>query len=142
MPAAACRAVRGLAPGWKPLTVLIGIVRPSTETLVRFTVSGLETRRFPREASILPRTLVPARSAVFPFTATSWSSCALKVLPTFSCEEIASTVRTTRVVPAGIVAAKEAAIQAQLEIAIRINVFLVIFRFLELLVTNVAAKTE
>jgi len=125
MPAAACRAVRGLAPSWKPLTVLIGTVRPLTEIPVRFRVRGLELRVLPREASILPRTLVPARSTASPFTATSWSSCALKVLPTFSCEEIVSIVRTTRVVPAGIAAAKEdwAAIQAQLEIAIRMNVF-------------------
>jgi hypothetical protein len=39
------------------------------------------------------------------------------------------TVRTVSVVPAGIVAAKEDAIQAQLEIAIRRNVFLVIYFF-------------
>ena len=35
-------------------------------------------------------------------------------------------VRTTRVVPAGIVAANEVAIQTQLAIAIRTDVFLVI----------------
>jgi hypothetical protein len=42
---------------------------------------------------------------------------------------MASIVCTTKLVPAGIVAAREAAIQAQLAIAIRMNVFLVMFRF-------------
>jgi hypothetical protein len=53
----------------------------------------------------------------------------VKVLPTTAREEMASIVCTTSVVPAGIVAPRQAAIQAQLAIAIRMNVFLVIFRF-------------
>ena len=61
----------------------------------------------------------------------SWSIFASKVLPTASFEEIRLTVVTVSVVPAGIVAANEdwAAMQTQLEIAIRMKVFLVIFRF-------------
>jgi hypothetical protein len=51
----------------------------------------------------------------------------VKVLPTLSWEEMVSMFRTTRVVPVGIVAAKEDAIQAQLAIAIRMNLLLVMF---------------
>ena len=51
----------------------------------------------------------------------------MKVLPTLSCEEMLSMVRTARVVPVGMVAAKEDAIQAQLAIAIRMNLLLVMF---------------
>ncbi len=100
MPYRTPRAVFVLLAGWTPLTVLIGTMRPLLTIPVRFRVSGLELRALAREASILPK-----------------------------CEEIKSRVRTTKVVPAGIVAAfrGEAATHAQLRIIIRINVFRVIF---------------
>src|SRR6266480_6505102 len=58
-----------------------------------------------RDDSTLPTTFVPARRRTVPFTTTSLSSCAANFFPTRSCEEIVSSVRTTKVVPAGIVAA-------------------------------------
>ena len=69
---------------------------------------------------------------------------AANVLPTASFEEIRLSVCTVSVVPLGIVAAfrREADTQVQLEIAIRMNVFLVIFRFLELLVIWGVRKDE
>src|SRR5439155_26795556 len=73
-----------------------------------------------------------AFNRTFPLTEMSWSIFASKVLPTASFEEMRLTVRTVSVVPAGMVAANEdcAAIQVQLAIVIRTNVFLIIFRFL------------
>ncbi len=129
MPYRTPRAVFVLLAGWTPLTVLIGTMRPLLTIPVRFRVSGLELRALAREASILPNTLVPAFRTTLFLTTTFWSSCAVNVLPTLSCEEIKSRVRTTKVVPAGIVAAfrGEAATHAQLRIIIRINVFRVIF---------------
>jgi len=58
---------------------------------------------------------VPAFTTTFPSTTTSWSTCAPKVLPTESVEEMELRVLTVIVVPAGIVAAfkDEAAKQTQ-----------------------------
>jgi hypothetical protein len=50
----------------------------------------------------------------------------VKVLPTRSVDWMVLSVRTTRVVPAGIVAANEPATHAQVVIAVTMNVFLVI----------------
>jgi hypothetical protein len=63
-------------------------------------------------------------------TATSWSSCAAKLLPAGSCDEMELAVFTSSTVPAGIVAAfKEAAKQAQHAAISRMNLFCIIFVF-------------
>ena len=129
-PCRACRAVRGGVPGWK-LFVFTATSRPFTEIDVSSRVSGSDLRALARDDLIFPNAFVPAFNRTVPLTATSWSSYAAKVLPTGSCEETELAVLTLSVVPAGIVAAKEEAIQAPLVIAIKMNVFVVIFRFVE-----------
>ena len=129
-PCRACRPVLGELPGWK-LFVFTATSRPFTEIDVSSRVSGSDLRALARDDLIFPNAFVPAFNRTFPFTATSWSSFAAKVLPTGSFEEMELTVCTASIVPAGIVAAKEEAIQAPLVIAIKMNVFVVIFRFVE-----------
>ena len=79
-------------------------------------MSGSDLRGLARDDLIFPNAFVPAFNRTFPFTATSWSICAAKVLPTGSCDEIELAVLTASVVPAGIVAAlkDEAANQADI----------------------------
>ena len=86
---------------------------------------------------IFPKALVPAFNTRFPLTETSCAIFATKLLPTTVCELIRLTVLTVSVVPAGIVAEKDdwaAATKAPLAIAIRMNVFLVIFKSYRLMV--------
>jgi hypothetical protein len=132
-PYRACRAVLVGLPGSK-LLVFTATLRPFTETDVSSRLSGSFLRGLARDDLILPNAFVPAFNRTLPLTATSWSSFAVKVLPTGSFEETELTVCTASVVPAGIAAAfrEEATAQAQLAIAIRMNVFLLIFRFLGL----------
>jgi hypothetical protein len=106
-------------------------LRPFTEIDVSSSVSGSDLRELARDDLIFPNAFVPDFNRTVPLTATSWSSFAAKVLPTGSVEEMELTVSTVNVVPAGMVAAKEEASQAQLVIAIKTNVFLVIFRVVE-----------
>jgi hypothetical protein len=129
-PYRACRAVLGELPGWT-LFVFTVTSRPFTEIDLISRVSGSDLRGFARDDLTIPNAFAPAFNRTFPLTATSWSTLASKVLPTGSVEEMELTVRTVSVVLAGMVAAREEAIQAQLVIAIKVNVFLVIFRFVE-----------
>ena len=103
-PCRACRAVLGGLPGWK-LFVLTATLRPFTEIDVSSRVSGSDLRGFARDVLILPNAFVPAFNRTFPFITTFWSSCAVKVLPTGSCEVMELAVLTLSVVPAGMVAA-------------------------------------
>lgn len=95
-------------------------------------MSGPDLRGLAREDVIFPNASVPAFNTTFPLTETSCVIFASKLLPTTVCELMRLTVLTVSVVPAGIVAAKEEATQAQLVKAIKMNVFLVMFRFVEL----------
>jgi hypothetical protein len=130
-PNCACRPVLGELPGWK-LFVFTATLRPFTEIDVTSSVSGSDFRGLARDDLIFPNAFVPAFNKTFPLTEMSWFSCAAKVLPTGSVEEMELTVCTASIVPAGMVAAKEATIQTQLVIAIKMNVFLVMLRFVEL----------
>ena len=112
------------------LLVFTGILRPFRSIEASSTASGPDLRGLAREDVIFPNALVPAFNTTFPLTETSCAIFASKLLPTTDCELIRLTVLTVSVVPAGIVAEKDdwaAAIQAQLVIAIRMNV-LVIFK--------------
>jgi hypothetical protein len=60
-----------------------------------------------RDDSTRPTALVPARRTTLPATATSFATWAAKVFPTGSFDETVWFVRTSNVVPAGIVAAKD-----------------------------------
>ena len=110
-PYRACRAVLVGLPGWT-LFVFAETLRPFTEIDLSFKVSGSDLRGFARDDLTIPSAFAPPFNRTFPLTATSWSSFASKVLPTGSVEEMELTVRTASVVPAGMVAAKEEAIQA------------------------------
>ena len=103
-PNCACRPVLGELPGWK-LFVFTGTLRPFTEIDVSSSVSGSDLRGLARDDLIFPNAFVPAFNRTVPLTAASLSSCAAKVLPTGSCEEMELAVLTVSVVPAGIVAA-------------------------------------
>ena len=103
-PYRACRAVLGELPG-SALFVFSATSRPFTEIDVSSRVSGSDLRELARDDLIFPNAFVPAFNRTFPLTVTSWSSCASKVLPTASFEEMELTVCTASVVPAGIVAA-------------------------------------
>ena len=119
------------------LLVFTGILRPFTSIEASSTASGPDLRGLAREDVIFPKALVPAFNTTFPLTETSCAIFASKLRPTTVCELIRLTVLTVSVVPAGIVAEKDdwaAAIQAQLAIAIRMNVFLVIFKSYRLMV--------
>ena len=76
------------------------------------------------EVSMRPEIFVPRGKATFPLTTTSLTSCIETALPGASTEEMLCNVRTTSVVPAGIVTAKEACIarQAMLAAASRMKV--------------------
>jgi hypothetical protein len=60
-----------------------------------------------RDESTRPTALVPARRTTLPATTTSFATWAAKVFPTGSFDETVWFVRTSNVVPAGIVAAKD-----------------------------------
>jgi hypothetical protein len=130
-PYRACRAVLGELPGWT-LFVFTATLRPFTEIEVISRASGSDLSGLARDDVTLPNAFAPAFNKTFPLTEMSWFSCAAKVLPTGSVEEMELTVCTASIVPAGMVAAKEATIQTQLVIAIKMNVFLVMLRFVEL----------
>ena len=85
--------------------VFTGILRPFTSIEASSTTSGPDLRGLAREDVIFPNTLVPAFSAMPPFTETFFASFASKLLPGTDCELMRLTVLTVRFVPAGIVAA-------------------------------------
>jgi hypothetical protein len=90
-------------------------LRPFTEIDVSSIVSGSDLRGLARDDLIFPNAFVPDFNNTCPFTATSWSILAAKLLPAGSCDEMELAVCTDSVVPAGIVAAfkVEAAKHAQ-----------------------------
>jgi hypothetical protein len=90
------------------LFVLTGILRPFTSIKESSTASGPDLRGLAREDVIFPNALVPAFNTTFPLTETSCAIFASKLLPTTVCELMRLTVLTVRIVPVGIVAAKEA----------------------------------
>src|SRR5438046_1008187 len=126
-PYCAWRAVLVGLSGWT-LFVFIVTLRPFTETDVSSSVSGSDLRGLARDDLIFPNAFVPAFNTTVPLTATSWSICAAKFLPTGSCDEMELVVCTLSVVPAGIVAAfkDDAATQAQVIAITVINFFRII----------------
>jgi hypothetical protein len=109
----------------------VGLYRDiASEIDVSSRVSGSFLRGLARDDLIFPNAFVPDFKRTCPFTATSWSIFAAKVLPTGSCEERELTVCTASVVPAGIAAAlnDEAAQQAHI-IAITVMNLSRIIRF-------------
>jgi len=123
-PYCACRPVLGELPGWT-LLVFTGILRPFTKIELSSNLSGSDLRGLARDDLIFPNVFVPAFNRTCPLTATSWSICAAKFLPTGSCDEMELVVCTLSVVPAGIVAAfkDDAATQAQVIAITVINFF-------------------
>ena len=126
-PNCACRPVLGELPGWK-LFVFTGTLRPFTEIDVSSSVSGSDLRGLARDDLIFPNALVPAFKRTVPLTATSLSSCAAKLLPAGSWEDMELAVLTLSVVPAGMVAAfkDEAATQAHVKAIIVVNLYRII----------------
>src|SRR5438477_5538163 len=84
-------------------------------------LSGLEINR--REVTTLPANFVPARRTTFPPTVMSCASCPLQCEPGASTEDTACNVRTTKTVPAGMVAAPAKDPLAIAKIAARKNIF-------------------
>ena len=103
-PNCACLPVLGELPGWK-LLVFTATLRPFTEIDVSSRASRSDLRGLARDDLIFPNAFDPAFNTTVPLTATSWSTCAAKVLPTGSCEEMELAVLKLSVVPAGMVAA-------------------------------------
>ena len=126
-PYRACRPVVTGTPGCTA-SVFIVILRPFVEIVVSSRLSGSFLRGLARDAVIFPNAFVPAFNKTLPFTATSWSSFAAKVLPTGSCEEIELAVLTVSVVPAGTVAAfkDETATQAHVIAITLMNLYRII----------------
>ena len=126
-PYRACRPVTGGLPGWT-LFVFTATLRPFTEIDVSSRVSGSDLCGLARDDLIFPNAFVPAFNTTVPFTATSWSSFAAKVLPTGSFEEMELAVLMLSIVPAGIVAAfkDEAATQAHVIAITVMNLYRII----------------
>src|SRR3954463_13890672 len=95
---------------------------------VRSTVSRSELRTRRRDVTILPEKCVPAGTTVFPFTVMSCASCAGNGVPGTSVDETACKLRTTNIVPAGIVAPldADALTTANTEIAMTDKVFIIL----------------
>jgi hypothetical protein len=90
---------------WKPLTVLTGTKPLLPAICVTLRTTDADANR--RDESTRPTALVPARRTTLPATTTSFASWAEKVCPTGSLDETVWFVRTSNVVPAGIVTAKD-----------------------------------
>ena len=103
-PYRACRADVVGTPG-STGSVFTATLCPFTETDVSSRLSGVFLRGLARDAAIFPDAFVPAFNRTFPFITTFWLSCAVKVLPTGSCEVMELAVLTLSIVPAGMVAA-------------------------------------